>query len=175
MKRVVVFGLAGLAGLLTFASATFSDTDPFALPPTFTSQAVFSCGNLTMNSGALTDSEGLTVPSQSTGLGHVVSNGNVTLTSNARVNGNATAGPAPKSVSASGTVTGVRGNLASPLACGPIDLAALGSTLQTTNNNSTIGKTSGNKDPLSGANRTVFSVNSNDSITLARGPTTSQS
>lgn len=167
MKKVLSFALAGLAGLLTFA--TSSQTDPFALTPVFTSQAVFSHGDLTLNSNALTNSEGLTVPAQSTGAGHVVSNGNVTLVSNARVNGNATSGPSPKTVSASGTVTGTRGQLTAALPYAPVNLVTLGSTLQTANDNGTIGHTTNDKDPLSGSSRTVFSVSSGDSITLAAG------
>lgn len=166
MKRIRSMALAAalplcMAGL---ASRAFAVDDPFALTPTLTSQAVFSCSDLVVNGGARTSS------AIAAHQGHVLTNGKITVNGNAVVDGNATAGPGKTiTVTGGGQVTGTKSNASTTTPCSPIDLTALAATLATTNDNSRIPRTDKNKDPLSGSSRTDFTLNGNDGITLPAG------
>jgi YD repeat-containing protein len=166
MKRIRSMALAAalplcMAGL---ASRAFAVDDPFALTPTLTSHAVFSCSDLVVNGGARTSS------AIAAHQGHVLTNGKITVNGNAVVDGNATAGPGKTiTVTGGGQVSGTKSNAPAAAPCSPIDLTALAATLATTNDNSRIPKTDKNKDPLSGSSRTDFTLNGNDGITLPAG------
>jgi RHS repeat-associated protein len=147
-----------------------SQQDPFALAPWLTGQAVFSCGDLTLNSSATVDSVGATGTAGAKDQGHVVSNGNIVINSSSIVRGNVTAGPGKNiTLNGSSTITGTKGYLASSLNCAPVDLAALATTLRSANDDSKVPLTNHGTNPLTGSGHTDFQLNSNESVTLPAG------
>jgi RHS repeat-associated protein len=159
--------LAGSLLAALFATTLVAQTDPFTINPPLTSQGVFSCADLTMSSG-IVDSSGLasTTP---TNRAVLRSNGNVKI-SGGTVNGDAIAGPGKLvQLSGSGTVTGTASSAGATTNCTPIDLAALASTLQTSNDNASIPLTAQNKNPLTGSTHTDFTLGGGDSVTLHAG------
>jgi RHS repeat-associated protein len=142
--------------------------DPFAIGAPFTSRAVFSCGDLTHSDGII-DSGGISSPGP-TGQGHVASNGNIKMSGGANVHGNATAGPG-KTVSNSGSsyVTGTKSSATALIDCKPIDLTALATSLQASNDNAKLPRTGQGKDPLTGTAHTDFNLSGGDTITLPGG------
>ncbi len=138
--------------------------DPFALPASFLTQAAFSCGNVAVTGSAVVTSAG------GGGAGHVVSNGNITLNGSAKIRGNATAGPG-KTIKTTGSsqITGTRSYLSEAWPCSPIDLAALGQTLATANDNALVPKTSSGKNPLSGSSPPDLTLSGSDTLVLPAG------
>jgi RHS repeat-associated protein len=163
MKRLLVF--AALTVLSPLAAVA---DDPFAITGAFTGRAVVSCGDLTHSDGTI-DSAGVASPGP-TNKGHVASNGNIKMSGGALVDGDATAGPG-KTVSNSGSsrVTGTKSSAAAAFDCKPVDLAALATSLQASNDNSKIPLTGQGKNPLTGGAHTDFSMSGGDTITLAAG------
>ena len=154
-----------LAAVATFGALPASaQQDPFALPAGFLTQAAFSCGNVTVSGSAVVTSAG------AGGEGHVVSNGNITLNGSSKIRGNASAGPG-KTIKTTGSsqITGTRSYLDAAWACSPIDLAALGQALATTNDNVRIPKTSGGKNPLSGSSPPDLTLSGSETLVLPAG------
>lgn len=154
-----------LAAVATFGALPASaQQDPFALPAGFRTQAAFSCGNVTVSGSAVVTSAG------AGGEGHVVSNGNITLNGSSKIRGNASAGPG-KTIKTTGSsqITGTRSYLDAAWACSPIDLAALGQALATTNDNVRIPKTSGGKNPLSGSSPPDLTLSGSETLVLPAG------
>ncbi|MBL8114014.1 MAG: hypothetical protein JNK60_14125, partial [Acidobacteria bacterium] len=110
--------------------------DPFALTPTLTGQAVFSCNDLMVNGN--TDSAG--PAGSATNQGHVLTNGKITVNSNAKVDGTATAGPGKPTPAPNGNgqITGTRSVASATTPCTPINLTTLTTTLQAQNDNSRV-------------------------------------
>ncbi|MBK8595117.1 MAG: hypothetical protein IPN83_05915, partial [Holophagales bacterium] len=153
----------GASLLLTLTPAP-AQTDPFDLRPEFVTQAVFSCGDVTINGGAVVDSLG--TPNQ----GHVVSNGGITLNGNSTIRGNATAGPGKKiKTNGLSRVVGAKGNLTSAWPCTPLDLAPLATSLASANDNARIPKTSQNRNPLSGSSPPDLTLNGNETLAVPAG------
>src|ERR1700756_4542764 len=135
--------LVCLAVAVTFGAAAQS-SNPWGLTSPLVSQAITSCGDVTV-------SDGLIDSSATAGRGNILANGNVKVTGG-RVEGDATAGPG-KTVtrSGSGTITGAIGSATTPFPCSIIDLGALAATLATANDNGSIPLTAQHKNPVSGA------------------------
>ncbi|MEO6325293.1 MAG: Ig-like domain-containing protein, partial [Thermoanaerobaculia bacterium] len=172
MKRSFVRALLVLASAVALlVPGLASAQDPFAITPTLHKQAVFACGDLGFNGNAGTvDSFGATTSTAPSNQGHIVTNGNITLNGSVVITGNATAGPG-KIISLNGnsTISGTRSYATTNANCVPIDLAGLGNQVRTANDNARIPHTAKGNDPLSGASRTDFSMNGNDTITLPAG------
>ncbi|MHB1045448.1 MAG: Ig-like domain-containing protein, partial [Thermoanaerobaculia bacterium] len=156
--------LALAAAVVFGALPASAQQDPFALPAGFMTQAAFSCGNVTVSGSAVVTSAG------AGGEGHVVSNGNITLNGSSKIRGNASAGPG-KTIKTTGSsqITGTRSYLDAAWACSPIDLAALGQALATTNDNVRIPKTSGGKNPLSGSSPPDLTLSGSETLVLPAG------
>ncbi|HEV8433394.1 MAG TPA: IPT/TIG domain-containing protein [Thermoanaerobaculia bacterium] len=144
---------------VTFGAAAQS-SDPFALTPPLVSQAITSCGDMTV-SGGLIDS------SATAGRGNLLSNGNIKVTGG-KVDGDATAGPG-KTVtrSGSGTITGMISSATTAFPCAIIDLGPLSATLASANDNASIPLSTQHKNPVSSADD--FTLSGGDSITLQAG------
>jgi hypothetical protein len=149
-----------LHGNTAHGSFNVTVTDPFALTPPLLSQAITSCGDLTV-SGGLIDS------APTAGRGNVLSNGNIKVTGG-KVDGDAVAGPG-KTVtrSGSGTITGAISSAASPFTCSMIDLGALSAGLASANDNASIPLSAQHKNPVSSAGD--FNLSGGDSLTLQAG------
>ncbi|MCC6132302.1 MAG: hypothetical protein IT186_20460, partial [Acidobacteria bacterium] len=141
--------VALLIGLLP--SVASSQTDPFSLGP-MTPYAVFSAQDVTV-SGRVESTGGT-----STAHGHVRSNGNITVNSNGKIDGDARPGPGK---SASGTITGITIPSLESLSPAPIDLAVLETQVAAQNDNSKI-------DPKLIPNRNL-TLNSGQSLPLQPG------
>ncbi|HEX7136617.1 MAG TPA: Ig-like domain-containing protein, partial [Vicinamibacterales bacterium] len=141
-------------------SVSAQSSDPFALTTPLVSQAITSCGDVTVSSG-LVDS------SATAGRGNVLSNGNIKV-SGGKVDGGAIAGPG-KSVtrSGSGVITGGIGSATSAFPCSIVDLSALATTLASANDNGTIPLSAQHKNPVSSAGD--FTLSGGDSLTLQPG------
>ncbi|MBL8112141.1 MAG: hypothetical protein JNK60_04605, partial [Acidobacteria bacterium] len=141
-----------------------AQSDPWALTPGLTARAVFSCDDLTLNNASSADS------APDAGQGHVGTNGRIALNAASTVLGNATPGPGKAVVRTGGsTVSGSTAPASLAVPCAPVSLTGLASTLPGSNANATIPRTAQNRDPLSGPNRTVFSMTSGDTLQLAAG------
>src|SRR4029077_20110321 len=120
--------------------------DSFTITTPFVSNALSSCGDLTVADGVI-DSQGFS-GSVIGNSGHILSNGNIKVTGGT-VNGNATAGPGKTvTTSGSGRITGPKWSAATPYALKPIDLPALATALQSSNDNARIPLTGQGKNPL---------------------------
>ncbi|HEY2093365.1 MAG TPA: IPT/TIG domain-containing protein [Thermoanaerobaculia bacterium] len=148
---VVLFAALGLSA---------QSSDPFALTPPLVSQAITSCGDLTVSNG-LVDS------SPASGRGNVLANGNVKVTGGS-VDGDAVAGPG-KTVtrSGSGAITGSVSSATTAFPCSIIDLGALAATVASANDNATIPLSAQQKNPVSSAGD--FTLSGGDSLTLQAG------
>lgn len=148
--------------VVLFAAVTLSaqSSDPFALTPPLVSQAITSCGDLTVSSGVVDSSA-------TAGRGNVLSNGNVKV-SGGTVNGDAIAGPG-KTVtrSGSGAITGSISSATTAFPCSIIDLGRLATTLASANDNGTIPLSAQHKNPVSSAGD--FTLSGGDSLTLQPG------
>jgi|GEM_PF-610888 len=134
--------------------------DPFALTPPLLSQAITSCGDLTVSSG-LIDS------SPTAGRGNVLSNGNIKV-SGGKVDGDATAGPGETVTrSGSGVITGSISSATTAFPCAIVDLTALSTALASANDNGTIPLSAQHKNPVSSAGD--FTLSGGDSLTLQAG------
>ena len=160
--RAAVAGATAALCLLSLVAV--AQSDPFALRPEFVSQAVFSCGDVAMTGGSIVTAAG-TAPE-----GHVVSNGKMTLNGSSVIRGNATAGPG-KTITTTGLsrVVGTKGNLTSPWPCAPVDLAALATSLATSNDNARVPKTNKNRNPLSGTNPPTLWLYGAETLVLPAG------
>jgi hypothetical protein len=148
-----------LAVAVTFG-ATAQSSDSFALTPPLVSQAITSCGDLTV-------SDGLIDSSATTGRGNILSNGNIKVTGG-KVDGDAIAGPG-KTVtrSGSGTITGTIASATTAFPCSFVDLSALSTTLASANDNATIPLSAQHKNPVSSGGD--FTLSGGDSLTLQAG------
>lgn len=164
MSRNRLAPLALAAAVTLGVLPAYAQQDPFALPASFLTQAAFSCGTVAVTGSAVVTSAG------GGGEGHVVSNGNITLNGSAKIRGNATAGPG-KTIKTTGSsqITGTRSYLSEAWPCAPIDLAALGQTLATANDNALIPKTSSGKNPLSGSSPPDLALSGSDTLVLPAG------
>ncbi|HEY2324848.1 MAG TPA: IPT/TIG domain-containing protein, partial [Thermoanaerobaculia bacterium] len=148
--------------LLAFVTVgiTAQTSDPFALTAPLVSQAITSCGDLTVSSG-LIDS------TATAGRGSILSNGNVRV-SGGKVDGDAIAGPG-KTVtrSGSGVITGTIGSATTAFPCSVIDLVTLSTTLAPANDNGSIPLSAQHKNVLSSAGD--FMLSGGDSLTLSAG------
>ncbi|HEX7140648.1 MAG TPA: IPT/TIG domain-containing protein [Vicinamibacterales bacterium] len=162
------FASIGSFFALFLATTLSAQSNSFMVDKPLTSQGVFSCTDLTMSGSAVADSSGLANPTPSN-QSSLRSNGNVRI-SGGTVHGDATAGPG-KSVqlSGSGTVTGTASSATTAANCTPIDLAALASALQNTNDNATVPLSTQHKNPLGGSTHTDFTLSGGDSLTLHAG------
>jgi RHS repeat-associated protein len=142
--------------------------DAFTITAPLAGRAVTSCSDVTMSGGTI-DSAGVSSPSPAN-KGNVATNGNITLSGSSTIQGDATVGPG-KRVTTSGTahVTGTTSVAASTFDCKPIDLVALKTTLQSSNDNARIPQTGQHKNPLTGANHTDFVMSGTDTLTLPAG------
>ena len=166
-------GASALALLLAlplaflFASPSFAAPATFDLPADLRSYAVLSCQDMQISGNPLITSEGVGGTPGRDGKAHIRSNGNVTLSGTPEVRGDVVAGPGKKViVSGNPKITGQK--LVSPTAfdCVPIDLAALKTALQQSNDNSRIPKTDrGNPGLTNGG----ITMSGNDGLTLPAG------
>jgi RHS repeat-associated protein len=142
--------------------------DAFTITAPLAGRAITSCSDITMSGGTI-DSVGVSSPSPAN-KGNVATNGNITLSGSSTIQGDATVGPG-KRVTTSGTahVTGTTSVAASAFDCKPIDLVALKTTLQSSNDNARIPQTGQHKNPLTGANHTDFVMSGTDTLTLPAG------
>src|ERR1051325_391600 len=143
------------AAACTVSASLFAQTatpDPFAINAPLASYALSSCGDLSMSDGVI-DSQNFS-SSVVASSGDIISDGNIKV-SGGTVNGNAPAGPGKNvTLSGSGKVTGTKSSAATAYNCTPIDLAALTTTLKTTNDNATIPLTTAKKNALGGTTHT---------------------
>jgi RHS repeat-associated protein len=142
--------------------------DAFTITAPLASHAVTSCSDVTISGGTI-DSAGVSSPSPAN-KGNVATNGNLTLSGSSTIQGDAAVGPG-KRVTTSGTahVTGTSSVATSTFDCKPIDLVALKSALQSSNDNARIPLTGQHKNPLTGANHTDFVMSGTDTLTLSAG------
>ncbi|RLE29255.1 MAG: hypothetical protein DRJ61_14960, partial [Acidobacteria bacterium] len=145
-------------------------TETFPLPPTLLDNAVFTCSDATVTGNAVVDSVDLAAGGIRGEEGHIVSNGDVTLDGTVEIHGDVTFGPGFE-VILNGTplITGTVGEAVSATDCHPNDLDALAADLETTNDNDTIPRTEGNKDPLKGPNNRDLKITGNDTLVLPSG------
>jgi RHS repeat-associated protein len=149
-----------LTAVVFSASVSAQTSDPFALTPPLVSQAITSCGDMTVSNG-LIDS------SATAGRGNVLSNGNIKV-SGGKVDGDATAGPGKNVTrSGSGTITGTISSAAAAFPCQLIDLSALSATLASANDNATIPLSAQHKNPVNSGGD--FTLSGGDSLTLQAG------
>src|SRR3954451_16848476 len=163
-NRIAILVLAAVAAA-ALPRASRAD-DAFTITTPLVSHALSSCGDFTMSDGVI-DSQGSGSVVGSSG--HVLSNGNIKVTSGT-LNGNATAGPGKTiTTSGSGKITGTRSNAAAAYDCKPIDLAALATTLQSSNDNAKIPLSSQGKNLLGGTTHLDFTLSGGDTLTLPAG------
>jgi RHS repeat-associated protein len=165
VKTLVVAALAALSivALPNVARAA----DPFVITRPLSSNALSSCSDMTVSGGVI-DSQGFS-SSVVGSFGHVISNGNIKVSSGT-VDGNATAGPGKAvTISGSGRVTGTMSSATTAYACIPVDLSPVASTLQTSNDNAKIPLTGQNKSAIGGSSHAEFSLSGGDTITLPAG------
>ncbi|MCP4678699.1 MAG: hypothetical protein GY854_24950, partial [Deltaproteobacteria bacterium] len=162
---------------VTTLAMVASGTPPEAWPldpmgsellPELTSQAAFSCQDLTLAGNSVVTSEGL-----GTGVegdeGDVRSNANVRLKGSVEVHGDAIAGPDGEVILSGqpALVTGEMLSAAELLDCRPIDLAALAAELELSNDNDLLPRTDKGKKPFKKGRD--FELKGNDGITLPTG------
>jgi RHS repeat-associated protein len=169
MKTTFRLSFLILAAVAAFAPACLAaGSDPFTVPGSLASQAVFSCGDMTISGGGTIDSAGIAV-SGPTNKGTVRSNGKIT-NSSSTINGDAVPGPGKiVSISGSGVVTGATTAATTSVPCTPINLSTLSTSLASSNNNAAIPATGQGKSVLAGASRTEFSMSGGDTLTLPAG------
>src|SRR4051794_34764438 len=158
-----------LAAVAAFSPACLAaGSDPFTVPSSLASQAVFSCGDMSITGGGTIDSAGL-ASSGPTNRGTVRSNGKIT-NSSSTINGDAIPGPGKiVSISGSGVVTGTTTAATASVPCVPINLSTLATSLAASNNDATIPLTGQGKSVLAGASHTEFSMSGGDTLTLPAG------
>jgi RHS repeat-associated protein len=166
MRTRLRIAAAVIATLMWVAAARAADS--FAIPSSLASQAVFSCGDMSITGGGTIDSAGI-ASSGPTNRGTVRSNGKIT-NSSSTINGDATPGPGKTvTISGSGVVTGATTPAASSVPCTPINLSALATSLAASNNDAAIPLTGQGKSVLAGASHTEFSMSGGDTLTLPAG------
>jgi len=139
----------------------------FDIPPDLGSYAVLSCEDFSMSGNSMITSEGVGGGSAGDGKAHVRSNGNVVISGTPEVHGDVVAGPGKKiTLSGHPVITGQQVVAASPYNCTPVDLAALKTTLQQSNDNSHIPRTDrGNPGLTNGG----ITLSGHDVLTLPAG------
>jgi hypothetical protein len=161
-------GLAA-AGVLAAASAGNAAADGFTITQPIAGRALAACTGITMSGGTI-DSAGLSVPSTPTNKGTVYTNGNITLSGSSIIDGDVILGPGKKvTTSGSAHVTGTTTVATANYNCTPIDMAAMKTAVQASNDNAKIPQTSQHKNPLSGANKTDFAMSGTDTLALPAG------
>lgn len=170
MQRIETAGLAivfagALLGTLPRAAEA---ADAFAIGAQFAGHAVTSCSNIVISGGTI-DSAGVSSASPAN-KGHVASNGSLAMSGSSTINGDASVGPGKKiTTSGSAKVTGASSVATSTFDCMPVDLVALKTALQSSNDNARIPQTSQHKNPLTGAGHTDFVMSGADSLNLPAG------
>jgi len=169
MPRTTKTLIAAALAAISFAALpnVSQAADPFTITPPLASNALSSCGDLTMSDGVI-DSQGLS-SSVVGSTGNIVSNGNIKVSSGT-VNGNATAGPGKTvTTSGSGTITGTKSSATTGYNCTPVDLAALTGTLQSSNDNTKLPLTGQGKNAVGGSTHYEFNLSGGDTIHFPAG------
>src|ERR1051326_8179388 len=164
-NRITNIALAALVAA-ALPLAAHAD-DAFTITTPLVTHALSSCGDFTLSDGVI-DSQGCS-GSVVGSSGHVLSNGNIKV-SGGTLNGNATAGPGKTiTTSGSGKITGTRSNETVAYDCKPIDLAALTTTLQSSNDNAKIPLSGQGKSVLGGTTHLDFTLSGGDTLALPAG------
>jgi RHS repeat-associated protein len=156
----------GLALLFPAAAAAAQ----FDIPPDLGAYTALSCQDLSISGNSMVTSEGVGGGTAGDGKAHVRSNGNVVLSGTVEVHGDVVAGPG-KAVTVSGhpVVTGQKQVASSPFNCTPIDLAALRSALEQSNDNAHVPLTDHGSPGLGGADGRALKLTAHDGLTLPAG------
>src|ERR1051326_2316032 len=161
-NRITNIALAALVAA-ALPLAAHAD-DAFTITTPLVTHALSSCGDFTLSDGVI-DSQGYS-GSVVGSSGHVLSNGNIKV-SGGTLNGNATAGPGKTiTTSGSGKITGTRSTETVAYDCKPIDLAALTTTLQSSNDNAKIPLSGQGKSVLGGTTHLDFTLSGGDTLAL---------
>src|SRR5438067_3794774 len=164
-KSFLVFALASVLVAAFSPVCVAAGSDGFTVPGSLASQAVFSCGDMSITGGGTIDSAGI-ASSGPTNRGTVRSNGKIT-NSSSTINGDAIPGPGKiVSISGSGVVTGATTAATASVPCTPINLSTLATSLAASNNDAAIPLTGQGKSVLAGDSHTELSMSSCDTLTI---------
>jgi hypothetical protein len=166
----IIAVLAASTLLLTLPVNGQEQEDRFVLSTPLLEAALAGCSEVEISGEARVGSAGLVSGDGLSAAGHVWSNGGLLLNGSVEVHGDAMAGPAD-AVDRRGNplVTGAIGSLAESFSCSSIDLAALLTELEASNDNALIPETAKGKDPLGGRDGRELTVKANDSLSLPAG------